>query len=104
MRMLLKIQVPAQEGNTGLKDGIFKKIVDHFQAEFKPEAIYFLAQDGLRTGMIFVDMKDPSQIPAMAEPWFQAMNVKVELTPVMILADLEKAKPSIEAAIKNFGK
>ena len=103
MRMLIKLQVPVEAGNAGIKNGTFKKLVDFFEAEFKPESIYFLAQDGLRTAMIFADMKDPSQIPAIAEPWFQALNVKIELTPVMIPSDLEKAQSSIDKAIRDFG-
>ncbi|MFI4938689.1 MAG: hypothetical protein ACHQJ6_09340 [Candidatus Berkiellales bacterium] len=103
MRMLLKIQVPTEDGNFGLKEGKFNQIIDYFQTEFKPEAIYFLAEDGKRTGLIFVDMKDPSQIPAMAEPWFQALNANIEMTPVMIPSDLQKAGSSIEKAIKTFG-
>ncbi len=82
---------------------MFNQLVDHFQNEFSPEAIYFLAQDGERTALIFVDMKEPSQIPAMAEPWFQGLNASIELTPVMIPADLQKATQAIDKAIKKFG-
>ena len=104
MRMLLKCKVPAIEGNIGIMNGTFQKLVAYFETEFKPEAIYFIAEDGFRTTMMIVDMKDPSYMPAMAEPWFLAMNVKLEFTPVMIPADLEKAKSSIDKAINQFGQ
>jgi hypothetical protein len=49
-------------------------------------------------------MEDASQIPAIAEPWFLAVNASVEFQPVMVMEDLLKAGPSIEKAVKKFGK
>lgn len=46
----------------------------------KPEAAYFTEMDGRRTGIIIVDVKDPSQIPALAEPYFLAVNAEVGST------------------------
>jgi hypothetical protein len=39
--------------------------------------------------MVF-DLKDPSDIPSIAEPLFQSMNAKITLTPVMNAEDLMK--------------
>ncbi len=55
-------------------------------------------------GSIVFDMKDTSQIPAVAEPWFLAFNAKVSLRPVMTPEDLGKAGPSIGEAVKKYGK
>jgi len=49
-------------------------------------------------------MKDTSQIPAVAEPWFLAFNAKVSLRPVMNPQDLAQAGPSIGKAAKQYGK
>jgi hypothetical protein len=49
-------------------------------------------------------MKDPSQIPAVAEPWFLAFNAKVSLRPVMTPQDLAKAGPAIAKAAKQHAK
>ena len=48
-------------------------------------------------------MSDPSQIPAIAEPWFLALNASIEVTPAMVPADLKKAGPAVEQAVKQFG-
>ena len=48
-------------------------------------------------------MKDASQIPAVAEPWFLAFNAQVSLRPVMNPQDLAKAGPSIGKAAKKHG-
>ena len=48
-------------------------------------------------------MDDASQIPAIAEPWFLALNASIECTPAMVPADLQKAGPAIEQAVKTYG-
>jgi hypothetical protein len=58
----------------------------------------------MRAGLLILDLKDPSQIPALAEPWFLAFNATVELQPVMTPADLAKAGPAIEQAVKKYGR
>jgi hypothetical protein len=47
-------------------------------------------------------MKDASQIPAIAEPWFLAFNANVEIHPVMVPDDLMKARPAIEQAVRKY--
>jgi hypothetical protein len=70
----------------------------------KPEAVYFFADDeGNRTGSIVFDLKDTSQIPAVAEPWFLAFNAKVTLRPVMTPQDLAKARPAIAKLLSSLG-
>jgi len=78
---------------------LFLKIL----ADLKPEAAYFLAESGRRTGILIMNMDDASQIPALAEPWFLALNAAIEVTPVMLPEDLAKAGPAIEQAVKTFG-
>jgi len=73
-------------------------------AEVKPEAAYFAEDNGKRTGFIFLDVKDTSQIPALAELRFLAFNAHVEFHPAMNLDDLKKATPGIERAIKNYSR
>jgi hypothetical protein len=79
--------------------------IERILADLKPEAVYFFADDdGQRSGSIVFDMKDPSQIPAVAEPWFLAFNAKVSLRPVMTPQDLAKAGPAIAKAARQSGK
>jgi hypothetical protein len=60
--------------------------------------------NGQRSGSIVFDMKDSSQIPAVAEPWFHAFNAKLSFRPVMNPQDLAKAGPAIGKAAKQYGK
>ena len=57
----------------------------------------------MRTGFIFLDIQDTSQLPAILEPWFLAFNASIELTPVMNGEDLGKAGPGIGAAVEKYG-
>src|SRR5271169_2076433 len=75
MRMLLRVSIPVETGNAAAKAGTLGPTIEKILADLKPEAAYFLADDnGNRSGSILFDMKDSSQIPAVAEPWFLAFN------------------------------
>jgi hypothetical protein len=102
MRCLLKVSIPVDAGNAAIGDGSLGKTIESILGELKPEAAYFAEENGKRTGFIFFDLKDPSHIPAVAEPWFLAFNAHVELRPAMNLEDLKKAGPGIEKAVKNY--
>jgi hypothetical protein len=105
MRMLLRVSIPVEAGNAAAKSGTLGSTVEGILADLKPEAAYFFADDnGNRSGSIVFDMKDTSQIPAIAEPWFLAFNAKVSFRPVMNPQDLAKAGPAIDKAGKKYGK
>ncbi len=105
MRMLLRVSIPAESGNAAVKNGTLGTTIERILTDLKPEAAYFMADDnGNRSGSIVFDMKDTSQIPAVAEPWFLAFNAKVSFRPVMNPQDLAKAGPSIAKAGKQYGK
>jgi hypothetical protein len=105
MRMLLRVSIPVEAGNAAAKAGTLGSTVEQILADLKPEAAYFFADDnGNRAGSIVFDMKDSSEIPAVAEPWFLAFNAEVSLRPIMNPQDLAKAGPSIGKAAKQYGK
>ena len=105
MRMLLRVSIPVDTGNAAAKDGTLGSTIERILADLKPEAAYFYADDnGQRAGSIVFDIKDASQIPAVAEPWFLAFNAKVSLRPIMNPQDLAKAGSSIGKAAKSYGK
>jgi len=105
MRMLLRVSIPVEAGNAAAKAGTLGSTVEGILTELKPEAAYFFTDDsGNRSGSIVFDMKDTSQIPAIAEPWFLAFNAKVSFRPVMSPQDLAKGGSGIEKAAKKYGK
>jgi len=103
MRMLLKVGIPVQKGNETVKDGSIGQTMQSILADIKPEAVYLLDDSGLRTMLIFFDMAEPSDIPAVVEPFMQAFNASIELHPVMVPEDLMKGIPVAEARLKKLG-
>jgi hypothetical protein len=83
MRMLMTVKIPTDAGNAAIKDGSLPQIVGKALETLKAEAAYFTASDGMRTGLIFFDMADSTDIPTAAEPFFQGLNAKITLEPVM---------------------
>ena len=103
MRFMLKVNIPVESGNAAAKAGTLGSTIQSILEEQKPEAAYFTDDRGQRTGFLFLQMQDASQIPAIAEPWFLAFNASLEFHPVMIPADLAKASNAIEKAVKKYG-
>jgi hypothetical protein len=100
--MLMKVSFPVEAANAAAKKdglGVIRRILE----EQKPEAAYFIADGGMRTGILIVNLAAASDIPRLAEPWFLALGASIELTPAMVPEDLASAAPAIEAAVKNYG-
>jgi len=96
--------MPVERGNEAARNGTLGSTLKKILDEIKPEAAYFAEDNGERTGYIFFDMQHSSQLPAIAEPFFLAFNARITVRPAMTLQDLAEAGPSIERAVKSFGK
>ena len=68
----------------------FGKTVEAVMNRLKPEAAYFSPMNGKRSGMMFFDLAEPSQIIEVVEPLFMKLNAEVEISPVMNADDLRK--------------
>lgn len=103
MRVLLKVNMPVEEGNDKAREGTLGKTISEILSDLKPEAVYFTDDQGMRSGYLFLNINDASEIPRICEPWFLAFNADVELHPVMVPADLEKASTHIQSAVEKYG-
>jgi hypothetical protein len=101
----MKVSFPVEAGNAAARQGILGSRVKAILDDLKPESVYFCANEcGERCGYIVFDMKETSQIPSIAEPWFLTFNASITLTPAMTLQDLAAAGSGIERAVKKYGK
>ena len=90
MRMLLKAQLQVDAANLAIADGSIGPTLEKLFAFCRPEATYFLVEDGQRTIYAAFEMAEAHQVPVVAETLFQAFGARVDLHPAMIGADLER--------------
>lgn len=88
MRMLMRWRLGVTETNEALRSGRMAEINKRLDELTKPEAQHFCTEGGTRTGYVFFDLADPSDIPPIAEPLFQELNATVEFIPAMDAAQL----------------
>jgi hypothetical protein len=104
MRMMMKVTIPVETGNAAAANGTLGSIIQRILADLKPEAVYFAEDNGQRTGYIFFDMQDSSQLPAVAEPWFLAFKASLTVRPAMTPDDLGRALPAVVKAAAAYAK
>lgn len=93
---MIRVTIPAAAGNAAIKSGRLPQVVGEAMARMKPEAAYFTADGGARTAYFFVDLKDQSQMPAFAEPFFMEFDANVDFQPVMNADDLKAGLAQIK--------
>jgi hypothetical protein len=103
MLMMLEARFPVDRANDLACEGKLGKTIQAIIDEQKPEAVYFTDRDGDRTAIVVIDIADASKIPAVTEPWMQALEASIELHPVMRPEDLAAAEPDIKRIAKRFG-
>lgn len=96
MRILLKVQAEVEASNKAIIEKKLENVIKGVMEQIKPEASYFLTIDGCRTALMIFDLKDPSDIPSIAEPFFLNMNAKVDFYPVMNAEDLQKGLSKVK--------
>jgi hypothetical protein len=96
MRTLLTVKTDVSASNKAVMDGSLAKLIQSTMERIKPEAAYFCTQDGNRGCFMVFDLKDPSDIPVIAEPLFQGLNAKLEFSPVMNIEDLQKGLSQLQ--------
>lgn len=90
MRTFVKIQIPVQRGSKAIQEGTLGKIIAEFMEKSRPEAAYFGAETGQRTGFFVLDLKDSSELPPLFEPLFVGLDAAIEISPVMNAEELKQ--------------
>jgi hypothetical protein len=98
MRMMMKICIPIEAANRAVQDGSAKRILRSSLETLRPEAAYFFPSEEGRTILLFLDVKDPSDIPITGEPFFQGLSARITFTPVMNGQDFQAGMAKLEAA------
>lgn len=91
MRMLMHVQLPLEPFNSAVRNGTAGEKIQRILEAIKPEAAYFSEHNGRRGGTFVVNLKDSSEVPSLAEPWFLTFNAEVEFRIAMTPEDLARA-------------
>ncbi len=89
--MLLTVHIPNEPFNTLVRTKQVGPLINRIMEHVKPEAAYFTEMHGQRGGILIVDVADPSQIPALCEPFFLHLDAECEMRVAMSPEDLAKA-------------
>lgn len=101
MRMIMQVSFPVDTFNAAVRDNSAGATIQKILAELKPEAAYFTEWNSQRCALLVVDVKEASQIPSFAEPWFLKFNASIALHPIMSEADLGAA--GLDGLAKKWG-
>ncbi len=77
MRFMISCRTPTDKGNELIKEVTFPQTFQSIMEDLQPEAAYFTDVDGARGGYLIVNMDDPSDLPAIAEPLFLGMGATI---------------------------
>jgi len=100
MRMLMHVRFPLEPFNSAVRNGTAGEKIQRILESIKPEAVYFTEQNGHRGGTLVVNVKDSSEVPALAEPFFLTFNAEVEFRIAMTPEDL--ARSGLDALGKTW--
>lgn len=100
MRFLVEVRIPVESGNAGLKNGTLLPQLQSYLNDVKPEAVYFAVANGQRTIYLILDVQSVDKLPEIGEPLWLDWKADIYLTPIMNMADFEKAGAGIERILK----
>jgi hypothetical protein len=90
MRLMLKFTIPVEKGNKAAADGTLERAIGALMAEVKPEAAYFMLDQGQRAGLVVFEQTDAAALPKINEPLFAALDAAIEIQPVLTADDLRR--------------
>lgn len=91
MRVILTARIPHDTFNAAIREGSVQKKLQKILAELKPEATYFVENQGHRCAILVINMEHQSELPKYAEPWFLTFGADCEFRIAMTPEDLGKA-------------
>jgi hypothetical protein len=92
MRYLLQVEMPNEPFNTYVREGTAGQKIGNILEETQPESIYFTEVDGHRGAVAIYNIDKPSDVPAIAEPYYLTFNASVRFSVAMAPEDLKNAK------------
>ena len=91
MRVMLLVTFPTAKFNELWRQGEVGEKIRKILEDTKPEAAYFGKQtDGQRGAVVIVDIPSEADVARVTEPWYLALEAKVEISVCMTPEDIGK--------------
>jgi len=100
--MMIKFKFPVDPGNDLIRSGKVGKVFEQIMDDLKPEAAYMYPEDGERGGIIVFDMQEATWVAGVVERFSFGLHAKVDLTPVMVPDDLQKALATVPDIVARY--
>ncbi len=100
MKLMFKIKFPVETFNAHARAGVVGRKIGAIIEATKPESIYFTGNGSGRGAIAVYDVKDGSQAPALAEPWFLTFNAQIEYD--LAITPEELGKAGLDEVIKKW--
>ena len=94
----MKVQMDVTATSQLIENGKMPELMETALGRIHPEAAYFGTEDGKRTAFLFFDLKEPSDLPSLAEPFFDSGKAAIQVTPVMTADDLKAGLKKLESS------
>ena len=102
MRLMINFTIPLSAGNELVSSGKIGQNFNSLIEQFKPEASYFFAENGQRSGFMVIEMGDSSDLARVAESFWFGLQADISVTPVMNGEDLAKGLGDIDSVVKRY--
>ncbi len=97
MRMLMKVQLDPAGMKEIVDRGEMPEFMETTLERIRPEATYFTMENGRRTALFVFDLKEPSDLPRLSEPFFETGDAQIQCSPVMTVDDLKAGLKKLES-------
>lgn len=101
--MMMKAQMATEAGNAAIREGRLPDVIGEVIERLKPEAVYFVAEGGMRTALLVFEMDESTDIPYAAEPLFMGVGAEITFSPAMNLDEMREGVEKARAASADSG-
>jgi hypothetical protein len=88
MRVLMTLVMGDDKTSQAIQEKRMTEIMQTNLTPLHPEAAYFTTIKGHRAGFVVFDLKEPAQMPSVAEPLFQELGAEITFSPAMTVDDV----------------
>jgi hypothetical protein len=104
MRFLMRIQMPSEAENPQVADPGFNGKMRELLLKVNARSATSGMIDGKRVGHVIVDVDDPAELPAIAEPFIQWLKVLPEFLHELSPEQARDVRPRAEAVMRENAK